>query len=380
MSTWIRRVSFVFAFFLAATGAGISLDQFLIEQQQAVAKSPGDVYFTIRLKENKDRFQQGEIIQIELSFASSSNNKYQLDGAEYDHSGRVESDSYHIDPSSGATDPLKDRDRGAMAGGLRPMPVLDQTPYCITRDLNEYLRINKPGRYRLYIVSSRILIEGKTKRSLEGISTTSNILEFTIVPMNADWGKKQFQSAITAFESRTNLESPLPEKETQSAVRILRFLGTEEAARYMVRHFNEAEFDFGCGLIGSPYRETVITEMEDGIERTDYAITSWFLNILTMCRNRHLSEPYPYNEDKAKQAAWAQREKEAENARIAIRNEYINRLASAVWSKQDSAKAICLNTLLAENQKHSMDQQVPLSAGAAQAISSELAQAFFDLP
>jgi hypothetical protein len=153
-------VAFVVVFTTA--GACLGLDQFLIEHPQAAAKNPGELDFKSRLNENKDQFQQGEVIQVELSFASTAKSKYQLDGAEYDRSGRLEIDSYYLDPSSGVVDPLKDRDPGAIGGGLRLMPNFDLKPYRITRDLNEYLRIDRPGRYRLYVVSNRLVSEDRT--------------------------------------------------------------------------------------------------------------------------------------------------------------------------------------------------------------------------
>jgi hypothetical protein len=67
---WLPQVA-------AQTGA----DPFLAAQQQGVAKNPKALTFTIRLKDNKDVFQQGEIICVELSFSSALPKTYELDGA-----------------------------------------------------------------------------------------------------------------------------------------------------------------------------------------------------------------------------------------------------------------------------------------------------------
>ncbi|MBN1571272.1 MAG: hypothetical protein JXA73_25785 [Acidobacteria bacterium] len=377
MSSWTRVIWMTFVAVFSAADTCLSLDQFLIEHQRAVSINPGEVDFSIRFKGNKDRFRQGEIIQVELSFASTAKDKYQLDGAQYDRSGRLEIDSYHLDPSDGASDPLHDRQAGGIMGGIRSAPILDPKPYLITRDLNEYVRIDRPGKYRLYVVSNRVRTVDRANHNLTSIAATSSIIEFTIVPMETAWSKKQFESAIAALERSNHLEPMRRDEEIHSAVRVLRYLGTEDAVRYMVRHFTEFESDFGFGLIGSPHRAMVIEEMEDGIEKPDYPITDWYLWILTTCRHPHRMAPYPGNEDKAKLEAWEQQESKAELARTAIRDEYVNRLASAIPGKQGSARAISLNTLLADTMRQPKDR---LSANTIRGISTQLTNVFFDLP
>jgi hypothetical protein len=83
-------------------------DDFLGKRQKELAKNPEGVVFKIGFNDHKNHFQQGEIIRIELSFSNKFQKKYQLDGATYDRSGRLGLDSYYVDPSNGAVDPLKD--------------------------------------------------------------------------------------------------------------------------------------------------------------------------------------------------------------------------------------------------------------------------------
>ena len=130
-------------------------DPFLATQQEGVAKNAKALTFTIRLKDNKDVFQQGEIIRVELSFSSALPKTYELDGATYDRGGRLNIDSYRVDRPDGAVDPLRDQEPSG-DGGLRSIPILGEKPYTIIRDLNEYLRFDKPGKYRLYVVTHRV--------------------------------------------------------------------------------------------------------------------------------------------------------------------------------------------------------------------------------
>jgi len=73
-----------------------SRDAFLREQDDDKAEDPKELSFTLRLKNNRKQFQLGEIIPLELSFASSKPNAYTLDAATYDRSGRLHSDYFVI--------------------------------------------------------------------------------------------------------------------------------------------------------------------------------------------------------------------------------------------------------------------------------------------
>jgi hypothetical protein len=358
-------------------------DQFLIAQQEGVAKNPIGLAFTIRLKDNKEQFQQGETIRVELSFSSASPKRYELDGALYDRGGRLSIDRYCVDRLDDAVDPLKDLEPSSL-GGMRSIPILEANPYLIVRDLNEYLRFDKTGKYRLYVVSDRVRREPSVKEStkqegLIGVPATSNIIEFTVLPMNVEWANSQLQSAKKILESTDNLDPRRRDEEIQSADRVIRFLGTEDAVRYMIRHFDEAPNDFPFGLIGSPFRGTVVKEMENGLEAPDCAVSDQYLWVLSQCsyvqKYSRWGAPYPGTEDKAKLELWQKEEAKAQLARDAMHDGYVKRLAAAIANKNGRAKAVSLDALLNETKR-----RPSLSAEFIEKLPSELTQVFFDLP
>src|SRR5215468_9971319 len=147
----------------------------------ALAQNPPDLLFRAELADGRKKFRQGETVALNLVYSSSSSGKYRLDAAQYDRSGRIESDTFHVDPSDGVADPIADYFSSIFArigGGLRSMPALDSSPTQIVVDLNEWMRFDRPGRYRLYVTSRRV---GYIAAS-GGVSVTSNLLEFEIVP------------------------------------------------------------------------------------------------------------------------------------------------------------------------------------------------------
>jgi hypothetical protein len=124
--------------------------EFDAKRREGEAKNPPDISFTIRLAGDKKQFRQGEIIPLELSFASSRVKAYRMDAATYDRSGRLHMDKFHIEPETGFVDPMYDHFHSGgvfLGGGLRGIPELEEKPRVITYEINEWFRFDKPGKY-----------------------------------------------------------------------------------------------------------------------------------------------------------------------------------------------------------------------------------------
>src|SRR5882724_5865639 len=83
-------------------------DPFVRENGQKRAQNPAGLNFTIRLKDNRTQFRLGEIVRLELNFSSSVAKTFILDDGTYDHSGRLDTDSFVLDHREGTGDPLHD--------------------------------------------------------------------------------------------------------------------------------------------------------------------------------------------------------------------------------------------------------------------------------
>jgi hypothetical protein len=139
------------------------VDSYISKHKERRAQNPDGLSFTIKLKDNRKQFHLGEIITLELSFAASKPQTFTLDAATYDRSGRLHSDGFALDPRDGVIDPIGDYfdfvmvNGFVLTGGLRSIPELTDKPYVITVEMNEWQRIDKPGHYRMYVVSSRAI-------------------------------------------------------------------------------------------------------------------------------------------------------------------------------------------------------------------------------
>ena len=319
--------------------------------REARDKNLTEVTFTVRLVDEKSTFRQGEVIRIELAFSSSVPDKFVIDGATYDRSGRLGMD-VRIHPEDHVVDPLRDyfAHGGFMGGGSRSMPTLTEEPYTIVRVVNEQLRFDKPGKYRMYVLSHRLQTEGpaeggefKTRQH----PMASNMLKFEVVPAEAEWAPAVLEDALGELASKN------PDAANAAAKRI-RYLGTKAAVAEMVRrlgnHRDPHHWDFMFGLVGSPHRALVIEAMEKGLDDSETITSQTYLRILVLMKHFYLHPepdvPYPGTEDKEKYEAWKAQSRKRDAEMKALRSQYAARLAGTLERKSATSRANAVNTLL----------------------------------
>jgi hypothetical protein len=252
--------------------------------------SAGPVSFTLRIAGDHAQFHPGEVIPIELEFSSSVANRYVLDSATYDRSGRLTLDEYRIEPIDRVGDPLLDMFAGFggyLGGGIRGMPVLSSKPVIVKQQLNEWFRFDRPGTYRLFAVSRRVTDDTVSGEAGQ-LRLESNAVTFEIVPSDARWAASAIATAVGL------LDSTGPVDDRREGCRILRYLATDAAVDEMVARYDDGrwgcQFDFMAGLFSAANRDRVVQQMEAAIMRGDRAVSASFLQTLGML-SVYLSHP-----------------------------------------------------------------------------------------
>src|ERR1700693_3809220 len=88
----------------------------LILPSRLFAQEEAGAFLAIRFADGTSRFHVGEIIPIELSFRASIPETYDMNTANYDRSGRLNIEQFHVDPPG--RDPLERfYSIGAVMGG-----------------------------------------------------------------------------------------------------------------------------------------------------------------------------------------------------------------------------------------------------------------------
>lgn len=253
-------------------------------QQQTVAAAAIPVNLTLRIAGGQTRFHTGEIVPIELEFTSQVPNRFVLNNATYDRSGRLTIDEFRVEPIDRVNDPLLDyfaSAAGFAGGGGFGMPVLGDRPTVVKLELNEWFRFDQPGTFRLSVRSRRVTDDAATNTDRrEPLVVDSNAITFEIVPADQDWAAATIASALELLNSSGPRSTP------REGCRMLRFLATDAAVDQMIARYDDGRwgcgFEYMAGLFTAPNRERVVREMESALKRPDQSVSSSFLGTLAV--------------------------------------------------------------------------------------------------
>lgn len=248
-SRWLTRVSFAMLA-VRALAAPLYVEGFAVRYAREIAGNPSDLQFRLETVDGQRTFRVGEAIALALVFSSDAPDKYRLNGATYDRSGRLPTEEFVLE-SAEVPDPYLDYFGtgvlGGLAGEIRGYPVLESKPYTIEVDLNDWFRFDAPGRYRFFVKSHRLARErapGETGGRTVPFAAVSDIVEIEIRD-DAVWRMAKLAELRDVLEQpEPDLpkvggppvpHNPLSEKIPQ-AWRELRYLGTPEAVEYAFDH------------------------------------------------------------------------------------------------------------------------------------------------
>ena len=376
----------------ASTGACVHAASFNVQHEQAASGNPAGHSFTIRLKDGRKQFRQGEIINLELLFSSSVPKTHSFNNASYDRSGRLGLETYEVEPLDGVRDPLEDyfgaSPFGYIGGGLHSVSWLEEKPTLIESELNEWSVFERPGKYRLYVTSKRV---GRKSNADGGeddpyhtqpLTLVSNTIEFEILPLDAKWAERKLLEATTVLDAKNQSVNK------RAACRTLRFLGTVAAAKEMARRFRgldqECDIEYNFGLVGSPHRAPVVSEMERLLDAPDQPVSDAFIRALSLLsftmRNPAPLPPYPAQDQPQQIALWQKLFNERQEKYAEMTSDYVTRLAAAVSDKRGPAQAISFQTIIEFCSTLTQEKTSPELTAARERIAGALPSIFGELP
>ncbi len=343
--------------------------EFEAARRKAATMNPLGVSATLTLPGGRTQFHRGEMIPLAAAFASRLPGKYDLNTDTGSRDLEWNSDTFHVDHSTGAVDPLPvyyDREFGMAYSGPGPrFEPLAAKPLTISYTLNEWLRFDAPGHYRVYLTSERITDAAKRHNDLffQGHAATSSAVEFDVLPDDPAWDAQTLQATLPlynaqGYNSRTDASQ-------QAAIRTVRFLDTPDAARAMVARYGTfSDFDFAntrtynqtqLGLFGFPQPSFVISEMERQISDPDFPISEQFIYDLAQVQflaayTQPIPRYVPGDPTKEKQRQDLLRQRLA--AMTALQEQDWERLKAAAPNKRGKARVASLYALLMLDYHH----------------------------
>jgi hypothetical protein len=347
---------------------------FLISISPLPAQEDNGVSLTIRLVNSTSQFRVGEIIPLELSFRATVPSQYDFECRNYDRSGRLNMEQFHVTPPG--RDPLaKYFSEGGpwIMGGLGGPRELTSDPQILQEDLNEWVALDQPGHHTLYVTSKRV--SRRTVGRDEPVEVKSNSLEFDVVSADEVWQHQALTSAITTLR----LESSARE-EKNAALRTLRFLDSPESVRELVRLIGTdpgASFNSMLGLAGSRYQSLVVRELESQMSAPDVALTGNYLSILAKLKFQQENDPLPPypRADRDEQRNWMERRQARDKRFGELQDRIYDKAATLVAIKQGTAKAETIHTVLLRPSHNGSSIGLPTGLSG-----EEVASAFAILP
>ena len=375
-----RRLALVQVLVLASFAVSGQAEEAEFERrhQEALAANPPDVTFELRLGGGREAFFQGEVIPVELVFSSTTPQRYELDMALYDRCGRVMTDEYHFEPEAGAVDPLRDfyaPDGQYGCGGVRHVSVLDPNPDVVEMELNEWLRFDRPGKYRLFVTTLRLRdlsVERENGGIGKWLKIASRAIDLTILAADPDW------SARVLAQARADLDSADRERRERGCT-ALRHLGTTAAIAELVRETGGRSNGCGqaiLGLFGHPERSAVIDAMEAKLTAPDEAVDARFIRRLAKLA-WFGDHPLPAESESLSREdaqAWRAEVSRGIEERVSA---YAERLAASIGDKRGAARPGSLWTLLDTAQQSNAS---PRRSAELEALRPRLARHFRELP
>jgi hypothetical protein len=306
-------------------------------------------------------FRIGETIPLQLSFSSNVKDRYQVNMAQYDRSGRMNYERFTVSPSQGAADPLPTYAGGM--GGLTSFKFLTPEPWTINLNLNEWVRFTQPGEYRIVVSSNRVGVRDPSNTfGTSPVTARSNEMTLRIIAADPVWQKRVLSDAVKKLDAPTPVKPEQTEQYTTSrrqALETLRFLGTADSTRELAKRMRGEDsvgLDYICmlGLISSPERSVARTALEEALADPDHPIDTNFLYALRMVNS----------DTNATNANWREAQQRV-----------VEELLAALPGKRGKALSISLST--AVNQSWDVNA---LPQQTTDKLISELVSMFDQLP
>jgi len=329
-------VSAVICGLLLFSSQALSAETFEEHRARLIKDNPEGLSLTISV--DKNTYFLGEIIPITLTFSNNSDIEYYVETRAHDRSGRLHDITFYVDgPSGGYSDPLETHSWG-IGGGLSGGPErLGQYSQVFT--LNEWIRFDIPGDYRIYCTTTRVW--ARNDRSRQIINLCSQIIKIKLRPAN-----KVF-IAETVSKALENLKSEDREIRRNS-VRTLRFLAVPESVEAIVGILGDPMgqlcYQAYFGIIGSrdwPHaRKTLYGRIAD----PDIVVNYYYVRALvhiSLQRQKHIIFWDPNNIEASRK-----RHVDLDAKKKEIENTVLQYLASVLSKKRDRALAVACSLLL----------------------------------
>ncbi|MGI8668738.1 MAG: HEAT repeat domain-containing protein [Aridibacter sp.] len=300
-----------------------------------------DVNVKLSLAEDKKVFKMDEPILLNLAFSAKDGN-YNLDTIN-DLGSYL--DEVTISPANGVFDWRGEYKRGAyFMNDVIQVNKLSEKAINVPLFLNNYFRIDKPGKYTVNVKTKRVSTpDPNNKYGRNQFVITTNPVSFEVIPMS----KAEESAEVQRISEK--LKTKLSPKETNDLSNQLAFLGGDTATIAKVWHFLNPQQDFNngyhnlrSGLFISRNRPLVIKLLEEDLrnveKQANYTVLHTLVQLRVMSEDENLQLPNNINSKEFLEYRT--------NRAAAIKREYLNELLSNLPLRKGKNKTNSAITIL----------------------------------
>jgi hypothetical protein len=264
------------------------------QQRDAEATKNASTGFSISFADDRRAFRPGEAIALVFTFS-----RQYVSPFNYEHCHGLGVADAVLDHSDGTADPQADLwnngilspecgllsgVRGGIVGGdvKVEIPPIEFAVY-----LNQAVRFDRPGTYRVYVRSRHRFLGNRGDELLPPL--ISNILAFTIVGRDRAWETRTLEEATRVVNFSSDAAA------RTGAARSISYLGTAEVIEEMARRLYGNSSRDGLsdrdsvlnshwlrGLYGAPERAVVVARMERELDQAERYTPPWYVSQLSL--------------------------------------------------------------------------------------------------
>lgn len=187
------------------------------------AQAPG-ISMRIATETSQTQYRVGEAIGLTLTIDNSSPEQWMLTINGRDRSALgLSTDAFLVSPSEGTSDPMRYRFGQPIVGSF-PGGFLAENTSTVHTDLNQWIRFEKPGFYRVHG-----LFHARSPQSKREVILESNDVGIEIVAADPAWQARQLREAVDTINSLTQDNSTFDQ--IMNAARRIGYLDTPESIR-----------------------------------------------------------------------------------------------------------------------------------------------------
>jgi len=233
------------------------------------AREPGPA-LDVQSANGQATFHIGERIQLKLTFTSPNDTQHAIAPWSNGRGTEFDFESFEVSPSTGWSDPLATyfaQDFLRTGHGWSWPPLLKSRPVELSLDLNQWVRFDQPGDYRVEVISHRV-------SGVNRVLLQSNAIELHIVAATLEWQDAKLKASLAKLD--------------EGAVADLRYLATPAAIDEMTGFLRKGDaypaHECSMGLLGLPdsLGKIAIASLNRRIGEPDFPISPLFFRTMAL--------------------------------------------------------------------------------------------------